>query len=479
MSTTRLRAHPRLRRPALRPPSWRQALRLAAFIPALLIWWQAADPLGPIGYDFTSYLAAAHAVALGHDPYHRLLAEYPGLRSGSQQVVAGNGYLYPPLLAELLAVPLRLGLGDRALWLLWCVVVLAAVLWMAYELSRVRAPAPARRWAIAALCAALAMVAAIARYDLSLGQSDLLMAALAVGAQGLSLRGRRGPACLALGLAIAVKPMLALLLLVWLWKGDRRGFVIGAGAALALLLGPFLLIGALTPLHEYVTFFGAWSALHGNADYINQSAYGMLLRVLTVNSYSQPLVVAPWLVLPLRAAIVLGAGALWIAAVPRRRTSAAAARELCEYLLALPLLLLVNPLSEDIHYCLLIPALIGLAGFARASIGWRPATVALWATLALCCLPRMQELIFPDRFLTLPGQHDPRLGPLIVLLRTNLLLIAAAVALVAGHAALRRSPPPDTGPGPGTARDIAAIPEPSTVASGQTIARPTDETPRA
>ena len=45
-------------------------------------------------------------------PYARLIAEY-STAHGAATNVAANGYVYPPLLAVLLAVPLRLGTGRR------------------------------------------------------------------------------------------------------------------------------------------------------------------------------------------------------------------------------------------------------------------------------------------------------------------------------------------------------------------------------
>ena len=121
-----------------------------------------------------------------------------------------------------------------------------------------------------------------------------------------------------------------------------------------------------------------------------------------------------------------------------RRPAPDAAQALGEYLLALPLLLLASPLSEDIHFCLLIPALVGLAWLA-ARHGWRkPEGWLLWGCLVLFCVPRMQELIYPAHLLLLPGQRNPVFGPAITLLRGDLLCLIAVLALLAGGMALRR-----------------------------------------
>jgi hypothetical protein len=111
---------------------------------------------------------------------------------------------------------------------------------------------------------------------------------------------------------------------------------------------------------------------------------------------------------------------------------------LSECLLALPLTLIFSPLAEDIHYCALLPALVGLGYLAWShGLARHPAAWVLWATLAFFCIPRMQELVLPDHLITLPGQDDPRIGPVIVLLRSGALLYGALATLIAGGLILR------------------------------------------
>ncbi len=396
------------------------------------VWLHAIWPPGQVGYDFASYATAAQTVARGENPYHRLALEYGA--ASSPGGVSANGYVYPPLLALLLSIPVRLGADARGLWLLWNLATFLAALWMGYELNR--GLRGSRDWHGTLGFFAACLVPAVAIYDLSLGQADLLVAALAVGAFGLWLR--KSPwAGVALGLAIAIKPSLALLVLVWLWYRDWRTVLACAATATAALLLPFVAAGGIAALGDYVTFFLRWNAFHGNAEYINQAPYGMLLRVLTPNAYTQPLVVAPWLVDPLRYAVAIGAVGLWLASVPRPRgEDAPLTFGAC--LLALPLILLVSPLSEDIHFCLLIPALVGFGWLALACGWWRrPAGITVLVLYALCCLPRMQELIYPDHLLVLPGQTNAQIGSLVVLLRSGILLYIAVGALVASSALLR------------------------------------------
>jgi hypothetical protein len=439
------------------------------------IWLHAAGPGAHAGTDFGAYLAGARAVAAGHNPYHDLISQSG---NASADGLRAHGYVYPPLLALVLAAPVLLGLPARAIWLLWTALNVAAVIWLGWELQRnllapvaeeravaitptravetapksLRLQSPPERtgveqWAAALAFAAACLLPAVVTYDLWLGQADLLMAALAVGACSLWQRGHGWAAALVLALGIAVKPPLALVLLVWLWWGDWRAALRGGLAALALVALAFVPVG-LGALHDYIVFFTQWNAFHADAEYINQSPYGMLLRLFTTNPYTQPLLIAPWLVLPLRIAALAGAVALWLRAAPARTMLSSATKKLDPalvlgtQLLALPLIVLLSPLAEDIHFCLIVPALVALAYLAwQRGLTRTPSAWALWIALAVFCIPRMQEIIYPDRFVPLPGQADPRLGPLIALLRTGVLLAIAIITLAAGGQILRRVAP--------------------------------------
>jgi hypothetical protein len=414
------------------PAGWRDvfvALLLGAGI--LLIWLHAAGPGAKAGYDFFSaYYAAAREVAGGRSPYLQLAKLSIDPASGG---LPGTGYVYPPLLAVLLSLPVRVGWSARACWLLWTLVNALALVWMGYELNyNLR---NSRSWTGAMAFALAAVAPAVVGYDLGLGQADLLMASLAVGACALWLRGRSGAASLVLGATIAIKPTLALLLLVWLWKGDWRTALRGLLAAICLIFLPFFLIGGAA-LQQYLVFFLHWNAFGANADFINQTPYALLLRTFTESSTTHPLVVAPYLVWPLRVATMVGAVLLWLAATPRAKE--ARVLQMCTCLLALPLILLLSPLAEDIHFTLLSPTLAGLSWMAWAyRFQSGPAAWAMWAAFLFSCLPRMQELIYPTHLFIIPGQDDPHLGTVITLIRTSALLWLAVTALVAGQAIIR------------------------------------------
>jgi hypothetical protein len=406
-------------------------LALALGVVALLIWLHATGPGTGAGYDFfTAYYRAARAVAAGENPYRDLARLTLDSVAGE---LRGNGYVYPPLLAVLLSFPVRLGGSQLACWLLWNAVNVAAVLWMGYELNlNLR---NSRSWTGTMGFVVASLLPAVVAYDIGLGQADLLMAALAVGSYGLWIRGHRWAACLALGAAVAIKPTMALVSLVWLWKGDWGMCLRTMLISLVLVLVPFAIIGP-DSIRDYVTFLVHWNAFGANADFINQTPYAFLLRAFTVNPAAQPLLVAPFLVSPLRLATMAGAVLLWLRATPRPRLTPLL--DMSVFLLALPLILLLSPLAEDIHFTLLAPVLSGLSWVAWIHYREnRTAAWALWVTYLFSCLPRMQELIYPTHLLILPGQSDPHLGPLITLLRTSALLALAVATLIAGQPMLR------------------------------------------
>src|SRR6185437_5381736 len=98
----------------------------------------------------------------------------------------------------------------------------------------------------------------------------------------------------------------------------------------------------------------------------------------------------------------------------------------------------------------LLPALVGLAwlaysrGLSRlrsshhtAQPTTRRAAWVLYLTLAVLCIPRMQEVIYPDHLFALPGQSDPHAGWLVLLARSGVLLYTALATLIAGAVLLR------------------------------------------
>lgn len=399
---------------------------------ASLMWWHIAGPGVGAGSDFGAYFTGAQSVAQGENPYHRL---FIATQQGQGAAIQANGYVYPPLLATLLALPLKLGLGQTELWIIWNLLSLVACVVMATEIFRYFAPTGAGRVQIIGLTALL-IVPAVVLYDLWLGQADIIVTALGVLACGLWLR--RSPwAALALGAAIAIKPTMAVIALLWLWKRDWRFVGMTVLASIALIIGPFAFLG-LNTAGDYLGFLTHWKGLQADAAFINQSIYGMLLRLFTQNNATQPLIEATWLVQPLR---FISLGALlvvWARAVTPQMTSNHR-RAFAECLLTLPLVIFLSPLAEEIHVCVIVPTLVG---FAYLAVSQRlPGKWAHMAALALASIPRMQEIIYPDRFVIIPGQDMPLVGSLIILVRSGALLWITLLSFFAGVHTLRALAP--------------------------------------
>jgi hypothetical protein len=402
---------------------------LAGCAAALLggaIWLHATGLGSYVGFDFANYLEAARAVANGENPYHQLATRVSNNGPAS-------GYVYPPLLAVVLSVPVRFGLDGHLIALMWDMLTLAAVVWMGRELNvglRGRTD-----WAGSLIFATACLVPSLAMFDLFLGQADLLLAALVVISCGLWLR--RNPwAALVLGLAIAVKWNLAIILLVWLWKSDWRSSLRALVAVVLLVVIPFTFVG-LDGVRDYLRFMTHWSGLGGNADVMNQAPYGQLLRTFTVSTYTEPLLNAPWLIAPLRFVATIFLALCWLSVTPRARSNSTISRGMAECLLALPLAVLLSPYAENIHYCIVLPTLVGLSWFASQRSLWRhPAAWALWSTALVACLPRIEDTIYPSHVVTLPGQADPTWGPIIILLRTGMVLWIGLIVFLAGRQVL-------------------------------------------
>jgi hypothetical protein len=421
-------------------PSRQHLLQLAIACLALFIlfiaWMVITHGGTSVGFDFRSYLAGAHIVAAGGNPYHRLaLAIQQSGVTGSS--FNSSVYVYPPLFALLLAVPLHLGMSDYGVWLLWSIVNLVTLLWAASEMSLVLRQ---RRDLVLTCVFATALVLVDAmKYDIDLGQTDLFITALVVIAIGLWLR--RNPwAALALGVAIAIKPTMALILLVWLWKGDWWTAARGTVASIALVVLPFAIVG-LTALHDYMNFLVHWKAFGADAEIVNQSIYGMLLRLFTLSSYVKPhiapLINAPVLIWPLRVMLIAAALYWWLHHVPRARAQSPALG-FAECLLALPLIVLVSPLAEDIHVCIIAPTMVGFRYLAASQRLWRlPAAWVQWVTLVIGSIPRFRDLIYPDQLVLFPLQTDPHVGNLVALFRSGLLLWMTVATFIASASILR------------------------------------------
>ncbi len=236
-----------------------------------------------------------------------------------------------------------------------------------------------------ALLPALVVVLGTAPLALGIkfGQPDVILALLTTLALLAYLRGHDPLAGVALGLAAAVKPTLALYGIFFLRKGRWSTLRAATLTGLILGLGPF----ALLPPASFADWVAISRYFTGD-DYpaypSNQSLRGLLLRVFAGSEIHAPLVENRLLADVLWLGLAAGAGALWWHVVSRRPERGR--RAAVEYALTAVLILFAAPLGEDIHYVALLLPLAILAD--RAARGGVPAT---WRALALAaCLYFMQ-----------------------------------------------------------------------------------------
>jgi len=202
------------------------------------------------------------------------------------------------------------------------------------------------------------------------GQSDLALLLLTTGSLLAHRRRRDLLAGIALGMAAAIKPTLALYGLFYLRKQCWTTLITAAITGALLGFAPFALLGGGA--------VGDWLAISryfGAGDYLayptNASLRGVLLRAFVGGPQSSALFVSHALAIGLW--IILAGAALvaWYRQVPARRDTA---NTTLEWSLTAALILFVAPLSEDIHFVALLVPLVFLAdqiAHGAATLRWR------------------------------------------------------------------------------------------------------------
>jgi alpha-1,2-mannosyltransferase len=331
--------------------------------------------------DWHAYYRAAANLLAGAGIYAEGMA-LVARNSYDYWVHTDGQYVYPPLLA-LLLTPLaaRLDIGKAGdVWLVVLSLATAGFLGIQARLL----DRPLRPEGLAPLgLVTLASVPLL--LGIRYGQVDVVLLLVLTLALLAHVRRRDLLAGLALGTAAAVKPTLALYGLYYLRKRAWATLAAAALAGLALGLAPFALLGPAA-LGEWLTIARYFSGADYPAYPSNQSARGLLLRAFAGGPRHQPLLAAPLLADVLWAAVVLAALALWWRCVSGRREPGR--RAAAEYALTGALILLAAPLSEDIHYVLLLPALAVLID--RATGAGRAAPAAWTALAVAACLYFLQ-----------------------------------------------------------------------------------------
>jgi hypothetical protein len=221
------------------------------------------------GLDFRFYYQAAVDLAAGRDIYSHYL------QCCTSTTAILNGYIYPPLLAELLR-PLTVLPVESALqaWYVLCGALLMGTAFCIQAAVGEHLSATARAWLVAATLFFLPL------YDgLQLGQVHVV--ALFLTALTALAFVRRGPgattgALLGVGALLRFSPLLLAPILVRRWP-PRRELSGVAGFGAVVVLGGAALVVATPMTLEFITTVLPHITT-GTAVYINQSIPGVLLR---------------------------------------------------------------------------------------------------------------------------------------------------------------------------------------------------------
>jgi hypothetical protein len=302
--------------------------------------------------DFEAYYSGATSLRLGEPLYARAAAyrdagyalDHPTI----PPPVDGMPYVYPPAFAALL-MPLSLlpyGVAREV----WLTFLFACLLVAAYVLTGLVLPRPAKPTAVAV--AGVAVLLAFfqpARASLFSTNAELPTFLLVTLMTAALVRGRWSQAAVWLALAATIKPTLGMFVLFLLWKRAYRATAISLTLLASLLLAPALIFG-VGLLRELADIAAYWTQSPWAAGPINQSPYGLLLRLFTTNPYSAPVLDAPMLATVLRWTVVGATLALVAASVGRTR-DLPRRQAMLELGLVVTAMLLVAPLTQDI-YCI-------------------------------------------------------------------------------------------------------------------------------
>lgn len=340
--------------------------------------------------DMGVYFKAAHRLRDGLSPY------YQG------ELVDGfaNSYVYPPLLAVVI-VPFTFLPDATVRWgflALTMATLVASVALLGRGFGRTLA------WPSISLGAGLLLATSIVRDELVRGNVNLWITLLATASLWYLLRSRFAASGALWGLAIALKPFLAIWVAYLVWRGQWRAAAWTAGSAAALLVGSLLITrpvdgSVLSDWIDVTRYYGE-PARTTMAD--NHSLRAMLERAFTDDGIRTK----PWIdsdalfALSYVALIGIVAAIAWIAIRPRDARSGSVergARLLADFGVVIGAGLLVQPLTQLAHFLVLIPA---FAGVAYLAVGpdwslrrtWLPA-LAGWAILAASMASPIDRLV--------------------------------------------------------------------------------------
>jgi hypothetical protein len=240
-------------------------------------------------YDFFQYYAGGHNWRAGFDPYR----DHPGAPGALANGRGGgiSGYIYPPTFLPVLGLLSRLDYDQaRALWTALGLAALAVPLALGVWLAR------GRRLVTAALGILLIVASDPVLFHVRQGQTDMLVAGLAVSGFLLYGRARSVPAAVLLAAAVLIKVTPLVLVLATVayyrdWRFLLKTLVAGLAvvAVSALLVHPSLyveyVIRVMPTVSEGNPFFHnqsllrGWSHLSEQLKYASLAAYALVVMV--------------------------------------------------------------------------------------------------------------------------------------------------------------------------------------------------------
>jgi hypothetical protein len=348
----------------------------------------------------------------------------------------GYPFVYPPSFAlafvPFALLPVWFSIGA------WLAVVFGSLLGASYLLVDLllRPATQTRRLLMTVVLAGVVGLAQPIRAILVTGQADsvlILLLTLTLVAFVKRTDARGG---LWLALAIAIKPTLGALIVFFLWKRAYRAALSCCLVAAPLLLFTSALAGGLGTMLDYLQVAAYWSSPTFAVSPINQAPYGLVLRLLTLNAFTQPILEAPALAAILRAVLVV-LTAVVLAGAIRRRRDMPASRGAVEYGILVVGLLVASPLSEAGNYGYLVLPLVALGAWiwtgrrGRQLRVTRHLAVGLGLAYVCLCLPSLTTL---DMAFYAYWQA-PVQAPLMLLTGTHVYILAfvAALALIAAR----------------------------------------------
>lgn len=372
--------------------------------------------------DIGIYITAARAMLQGESPYTQAtIAE--GLRFG---------YVYPPMLALILTIPISI-FGDTATRWLW-----SGATALAFATSLVlllRNFGPPVSWPLVILILGIAFNTRAVRVNVYHGQLDPFLLVLFIIGLQLLRANRLVGAGFATGTMIVVKPFLGIVA-VWLFLAGA----IAVSALSVVIAGALFALSFVPTLGHGLEVFGGWlqasryaTSLPFVAFLDNHSLNGLYARAFSETQFAEPWIVSSY-AWPVLSAVTLAAlAAIVVVTVPRWTVRRSLAAEdglilLVEASIILALIMSFGPLMEGNHLLFFLPAAIGSFRLAWLERGrgtriWTPAAV-VWGLFIVVNLSPVLALVSTN-----PGLVPEHVGGIALLWtwRVGALVLIAAL----------------------------------------------------